>query len=229
MSKLHRLFSFLYKNIFTILLVATISVVLSVGYITVYSAPSYIATTKVLIHNGNLNEINATENIETEISARDTLLEILNSNDIYIYLKSSVFSDSRYSAEELNDIVTVTSEGKNSLVYYVTATAENPDDALLIAKEYSNMMYSYLSSYSQRAAVNVLYVDSTAMKNIPDITFIIIISLLVGALLGVIITIIISLSNRRLKDAADFSAKYSVKVLGVVPNFESERGKNNGK
>ena len=58
-----------------------------------------------------------------------------------------------------------------------------------------------------------------------DITLIVIISLIAGALLGILATVILSLSNRRLKGSADFKARYSVKVLGVVPNFEAERGK----
>ncbi|MBO7217811.1 MAG: hypothetical protein J6V50_03840, partial [Clostridia bacterium] len=189
------------------------------------TVPSYSASAKVLIHNGNLNEINATNGAETKISAVDTVLEILNSQDIYIYLKSSVFTDLNYSEEELNDIVKVTAEGKDSLIFYVTATTDNPDSSLRITREYANMIFSYLSAYSQNVAVNVLYTDSAATKNIPDITLIVIISLIAGALLGILATVILSLSNRRLKGSADFKARYSVKVLGVVPNFEAERGK----
>lgn len=229
MSKFKRIYKTIQKNIFVVLLVATISVVLSVGYVTIYTSPTYSATAKVLVHNGNLNEINAENGVETKISATDTCLEIFNSPDIFAFLKSSVLSDITYTAEELQNMVKVTAEGKGSLVFYVTSTCDNPEDAVRITRDYSNMMYSYITQFVMSASVNPLYIDTVATPNTPDVALTVILSLLAGALLGSVATVVLSFSNRRLKNANDFKSRYSVKVLGVVPDFENEGGKNNGR
>ena len=138
MSKFNEILKNIRKNLFIVLLVTAISVVLSVGYVTVYSTPSYSATAKVLVHNGNLNEINAAEGVETNISAVETCLEIFNCPDIFLFLKNTVMAEHTYTAEDLGNIVKVTAEGKSSLIFYVTATCDNPDDALSITREYTN-------------------------------------------------------------------------------------------
>ncbi len=229
MSKLNKMFKTIQKNIFIVLLVAAISVVLSVGYITIYMSPTYSATAKVLVHNGNLNEINAENGVETKISATDTCLEIFNSPDIFAFLKSNIMSELPYTSEQLNDIVKVTAEGDDSLVFYVTSTCDNPEDAVRITRDYSNMMYSYIAQFVISASINPLYIDTLATQNTPDITLTVILSLLAGALLGAVGAVVLSLSNRRLKNANDFKSRYSVKILGVVPNFENEGGKNSGR
>lgn len=226
MSKLNNLFKIIHKNIFIILLVATLSVVLSVGYITIYTSPTYSATAKVLVHNGNLNEINAANGIDTNISATDTCLEIFNCPDIFAFLKSSTMAEFPYTEEELRQMIKVTAEGNKSLIFYVTATCDNPDDAVFLAKNYSNMMYSYISQFVRSAVVSPLDIDTEATPNSPDITLTVILSLLSGALLGTVGSVVFTLSNRKLKNQSDFKARYSVKVLGVVPNFENEGGKN---
>lgn len=229
MSKFKQICKTIQKNIFVVLLVATISVVLSVGYVTIYTSPTYSATAKVLVHNGNLNEINAENGVETKISATDTCLEIFNSPDIFAFLKSNVMSELPYTSEQLNDIIKVTAEGDDSLVFYVTSICDNPEDAVKITRDYSNMMYSYIAQFVNRAFVNPLYIDTVATPIKPDVTLTVILSLLAGALLGAVGTIVLSHSNRRLKNANDFKSRYSVKILGVVPNFENEGGKNSGR
>ena len=59
MSKIKELLFLIRKNIVIVFLVASLSVVLSVGYITVFSEPTYTATSKVLVHNMPYYDSNA--------------------------------------------------------------------------------------------------------------------------------------------------------------------------
>lgn len=229
MSKTKQLFNVLYKNILVILVVAVAAVILTVGYITVCSDSSYSATAKVLVHNGNLNEINATSGIETKISATDTCLEIFNSQDIFVYFKNTALSGSDYSAEDYSKMITVTAEGEKSLVFEVTVTCDNPEDALMITQKFVGIMYPYISQYVGRASVNIIYIDSVASAAHTDVIPAVVLSFLAGAILASAVIIMLAASNRRLKNAEDFKTRYSVKLLGAVPDFENERGKNNGR
>lgn len=227
MTKIKPIFELLFKNIVIILLAAVVCVVLSVGYVTMYSEPTYSATAKVLVHNGNLNEINANENYETKISANETCLEIFNSEDMFVFLLNSTFSDTEYTVAELQSMIKVTAEGENSLVYYVTATSDNPEEAVSLIVRYSGMMYSYISQFVNRASVITLYKDSTASPVRTNVILIVLVGFVAGILLSSAAVIVLSLSNRHLKNAKDYKSRYSLRLLGVVPDFDSkERGKD---
>lgn len=218
-AKLKKLLETLYKNIVIILLTATVCVILSIGYTVTNTEPFYSARGKVLVHNGSLGEI---ATADSKISLVETCEEIFNSQSMIKYFKEYHLDDSRYTVSELDEIIEVSAEGKNSLVLNITVTCDDPDKALYIIESFIIALPDYSRFVSSELMVNELYVDEEATLNKPDMIAIIIVSLLAGAVLASVAVILRDALNRKIRSAEDYKAKFSAPILGVVPNFETK-------
>lgn len=222
-NELKDIFTKLYKNIVIILLVATASVVLSVGYVTMYSPAAYVVKGEVLVHNGHLGNFAQTSDGVMGKNFIGTCERLFNSQAFFIHLQKNFLGDRNYSVEELDDMINVKAEGKHSLFMKLSVVCDDPEEASYIAE---NCIYA-LGNYSRRVTSSVVVdqvqLDEEASLQKPAIIVLIIISLISGALVGSLLVLFFEIFNRKVKNAADYEAKYQVRLLGVVPNFEANK------
>lgn len=222
-KSLKNLFATLYKNSVIIMIVATLCVVLSVGYTTMHAKVVYTAKAEVLLHSTSLTDIPAGMMVKSDVSVVDTALEIFNSKDMFTFMIENEIVGKSYNAEELDEMIEVTKKSKKSLVLIVTVTCDNEDEATELAKAYTSAMPGYFSGFAVDFYINTLSVDEDAVMNKPSVALAVITGLVVGALLGAIAVIVLDKFNQRLRGVSDYRAKYSATLLGTVPDFSVKK------
>ena len=213
----------LYKNSVIIMVVATLCVVLSVGYTTMYAKVTYTAKAEVLLHSHALSDTPLNAMVQPEISPVDTALEVFNSKGMFTFLTETELSEKKYSLEELDEMIEVTRKDKNSLVLIVTVTCDDDDEAVELAKVFSSSMQRYIIGFTSEFFADVLSVDEDAVMNKPSIALTVIAALIVGALLGSVTVVILDKFNQRLRGVSDYRARYSATLLGTVPDFSVKK------
>lgn len=222
-KKIKDIFATLYKNIVIILLVATAAVVLSVGYVTLYSSASFVARGEMLVHNGHLgNSIQTVDGVKGK-NFIGTCEKLFNSQAFFTHFQQNFLSDRSYTLEELDDMIEVKAEGKNSVFMTITVVCDEPDEARYLAETGIFALTDYSRFITSSLVVNQIYLDEEAVPLKPDIPLLVIASLLIGALVGSLLVLFFEAFNRKVKSAADYTAKYPVRLLGVVPDFEANK------
>ncbi len=217
------LFLTLYKNSVVIMIIATLCVILSVGYTTMYAEVTYTARAEMLLHTVSLSEIPQYTMAKSDISVVDTSLEIFNSKSMFTFLTEAELADKNYTADELDEMIEVTRKNKKSLVLIVTVTCGDEDEAVELAEAYSKSMQRYFGNFTSDFFVDKLSVDEDAVINNPNVALTVVTSLIIGALLGSVAVLVLNKFNQRLRGVADYRARYSATLLGTVPDFSVKK------
>ena len=209
----------LYKNAITILVIATLCVVLSVGYFSMHFKAKYRAETEVLFHSYTLSELPHGAMITPEVSSVETAVEIFNSQKIFKYLSESELLTRKHTPEELDEMIDVERKNKDSLILVVEIICDNEDVALELAEKFPIAMQNTLSSFTGDFYINPLTIDTDAELHKPSTLLIALISFAFGAVLGTVAVLIFDKMNRKLRGVGDYRARYSAPLLGTVPDF----------
>ncbi len=223
-SKIAGMFLLLYKNIVLILLVATVCVVLSVGYTTFNQKAAYVAEAEIVVHNGDLGNT-ALGSGENALSFIPTVERIFNSRSVFEHFKLRFMADSSYTTEEFSDMIKVKAEGKNSLFMTVTVTADTADEALKLANAFCSCLDDFIHSVAHSISLTVISAPAEAellRANIPTLA---VSGFLSGAVITSLLVLLFGGRRRSIHNAADYKSKYSLPLIGSVPDFETKGGK----
>ena len=221
-NSLKNIFSVLYKNAITILVIATLCVVLSVGYFSMHYKAKYHAESEVLFHSYTLSELPNGAMAEPKKPAIETSLEIFNSQRVFKYLSESELLTRKLSPEELDEMIDVKRKSRDSLVLIIEITCDDEDVALELAEKFPTAMRNTLSSFTGDFNITPLTIDPDAELYKPSTLLIALISFTFGAVLGAIAVLIFDKMNRKLRGAGDYRARYSAPLLGTVPDFSAK-------
>ncbi len=221
-NSLKNIFSVLYKNAITILVISTLCVVLSVGYFSMHYKAKYRAESEVLFHSYTLSDLPNGAMAEPKKPAIETSLEIFNSQRIFKYLSESELLTRKHSPEELDEMIDVKRKSRDSLVLIIEITCDDEDVALELAEKFPTAMQNTLSSFTGDFYITPLTIDTDAELYKPSTLLIVLISFTFGAVLGAIAVLVFDKMNRKLRGAGDYRARYSAPLLGTVPDFSAK-------
>ena len=223
-KKLAEAFRLLYKNIVTILLVATVFVVLVVGYSTFNQKAVYTAEAEIIVHNGDLGNV-ALGSGENATSFIPSVEKLFNSTSVFEHFKGQFMQESAYTPDDLASMIKVKANGKNSIFMTVTVTAETSDEAVRMLSDFTSCLGDYIHFVANSINIAVVNTETEASLLRADIPVLVAVSFIGGAVVAALFVLIFGGGSRRLQGVADYKANYSLPVIGTVPDFESKGGK----
>ena len=222
------------KHIFIIIAAALLVAVTAFCYCEFVAVPQYSATGSLIVTNGaivsvddfNYEDYNSSENLEnTDIQASlsfaNTVIEILNTNDIYKELSNEL--NGKYTYGQLKTSSSIQRRSTNTLSIDISFTANTRDEAVMFVNEYLNLTPEYINSIVPKTAVKITSYAENAGKIYPRTLITTVLSGIVGAAIAYAILFLIYCANTVIKSEDDFKDRFDVPVLGCIPDFATAK------
>ena len=151
-----------------------------------------------------------------------TYAEILRSDPILEQAADRIQMD--HSGLDLHKIVT-TSIGENTQLVYVYVTMENPVQARDYAQSIADIAPGYLEDIVEGTSMKIVSTPKLPSKQYePNIRRNSAIAALAGLLLGIILVIIMQVSNTVISSKEELQELFEIPIVGTIPNFSYESG-----
>jgi capsular polysaccharide biosynthesis protein len=224
-----KMFQALWGRVWLIVGVAVLVAALVLGYTVFFIAPTYSAKVQLYVNNsfeGNNSGISSSQVAAAQALA-DTYVVILGSRNVLDDVAEKTGLD--YSYLELKDMITGKAVNKTEVIE-VTVTCEDYKHAAQIANAIAEVMPEKIAAVVQGSSVRVV---DYAVEDSEPVGPSYIISLAIGALLGILITcawiIIAELTDTSIQSEEYLSETYrDIPLLAVIPGAEVVRSGSKG-
>ena len=211
------------KQLWKICVVAVVAAMLAFFYCSYIATPVYRTKVSLLGSNGGIaTEIDGAQtissaNITASLALINTYVGILSTDGIYE--KTASACGLNYSANQLKSMISISARSEDSLFIDVSVSCTDKNHAVKIANTFLSLSADYIVSIMPNAYVSPLDPAKGVTQSSPRTSFTVVLAAVAGAAAVVLIALIISLLDRTIKGEEDFTAKYTIPVLGTVPNF----------
>ncbi len=214
-----------WKRIWALFGVAILMITAAICYCKFVATPIYTAKASIIVTNGGSvtsNEIAddkwvSNSDIVASINLIETVVDVLETNDIYKQLADTLDGD--YTYGELKSRASISPRGEQTMFIDVSFSADTPEEATLLVNSFVELAPGYISepiSYSS----SKYYLAENASKTYPVTGRF----AMIAAVLGIIVTygifLLIDIFDRAIKGENDFVSRFDIPLLGVVPDFE---------
>lgn len=214
---LSKLLHILKKNLWVLIGLPILFLVISAIITFLLMTPKYQATTQILVNPKQTNDNMLQQNVQGTLQQVNTYAEIVTSPRILD--KSAKKLDKKYTAEELEEKVTVESSAESQVIkVHVTDKdkGESEKIANTIAKEYRDEMPDIMNVDN----VTILSdADNTAEKVSPKSVLNLVVALFLGLIIALLYIFIKELTDTRIKDEQDIEDHLKLPVLGTIKRF----------
>ena len=218
------LFKIFSKHFLPIILSALIFAAAVFSYSYFLVKPNYVASASIIISNGaaiNGNQQNSNDKIQSaDLSASiylvDTCIDILKSRGIYEKLSQSY---PEFDVETLKNSFLIKPHSENSLFIDISVTVGNEQDAVTLVNAFANMAPEYILSFLPASLTNVVETAIKATQSSPRLLLSAVVGLAVGAIICFSYFVIKEVLDQTVHGEEDFTEKYQIPVLGVIPDF----------
>lgn len=214
-----------WRRLWIIALAAVVCAVAAFGYCKFFLTPSYSSTASILVTNGAVitSYAETTDKISgSDISASlylaDTVVDILNTPDIYIKLANELDEE---NSQGLKGGFSVSRRSESTLFIDVTYSSTDPEEAVRVVNKFVEVACDYIPEFIPSARANVAATAMKAGQTYPRTTMTTGVTGMVGAVVAFVVLYIIEMMNRSIKGEEDFTNKFDVPLLGAVPDFEN--------
>lgn len=220
------------KYIYILVAVALVAAIVAFSYCSFVAEPRYSSSGSIVVTNGAIiNDISAQTPSETtskkvsgsDISASlllsNTIIDILNTNDIYKQLASDL--GEKYSYANLMSRATVKQRSEDTLFIDISFSADTPEEAQTLVNNFLEIVPDYISKFIPGSTASVTTTADTAVKTYPQTSKTVFLAAMAGAVLSYAIIVIISFFNTTIKGEDDIKNNYDLTVLGNIPDFSS--------
>ena len=220
------LFMLAWRRIWIIILAMVVVASATFGYCKLFVTPSYSSTASILVTNGAVitsyeettDKISGSD-ITASIYLADTIVDILNTPDIYKKVADELGGD--YTYQSLMNRSNVVRRGESTLFIDVTFSSTDPKEAMRVANKFVEIACHYVLEFFPSSRANVA---STAIKSVMTYPRTLVTTGaagIIGAVVAYIVLFILESMNRSIKGEEDFTAMFDVPLLGAVPDFEN--------
>lgn len=223
-------FQLAWKRLWALLLSMVLFATGAYCYCKFLAVPKYKASAAILVTNGaivtqyetvpnNAESISGTD-ISASLSLANTIVDILETPDIYVELSETL--DGKYSYNQLKSFISVSRRATNTLFIDISATSASGEEAKLLANKFAEASCDYVTKYIPYAKASVA---STALSNslvFPRTTYLTSIAALIGIVFAYIAVFIADSLNQSIRGEEEFIARYKIPLLGSVPDFEND-------
>lgn len=220
--KISELVSMLIKRLWILLLCIVLGTAGAFAAAKLFVDEKYTSSVSMYVAPGNSDtDIYASLNfLNYAKQVVNTYIEILRTN---AFLDSAAkASGLDYSAAELKKMVAI-NVVNNTEIFRVRVTTTDPEESLLLADTIARLAPRKIIEIKNADAVKV--VDPAILPAKPSSPNLLLSSAMgfaLGLLLGAIITVMLELLDKRIKDEEDLLKRYSVPLLGTVPMMEEQ-------
>lgn len=214
---LSKLLHILKKNLWVLIGLPILFLVISAIITFLLMTPKYQATTQILVNPKQTNDNMLQQNVQGTLQQVNTYAEIVTSPRILD--KSAKKLDKKYTAEELEEKVTVESSAESQVIkVHVTDKDKRESEKIAntIAKEYRDEMPDIMNVDN----VTILSdADNTAEKVSPKSVLNLVVALFLGLIIALLYIFIKELTDTRIKDEQDIENHLKLPVLGTIKRF----------
>lgn len=224
------------RYIYLLIAVALIAAVLAFSYCNFLAVPRYSSTGSIVVTNGaiiNDTDVqNSTSTTAKKVSSSDiaaslqlsnTIIDILNTNDIYKQLASDL--GDKYTYTDLMSRSTVKRRNEDTLFIDASFTADTPEEAQTLVNSFLKLVPDYILKFIPNSTAAVTTTADRAVKIYPQTSKTVFIAAVAGVLLSYAVIYIISVFNTTIKNEDDIKSNYDLTVLGNIPDFSSASDK----
>ncbi|MCI3030016.1 Wzz/FepE/Etk N-terminal domain-containing protein [Desemzia sp. C1] len=182
--------------------------------------PQYSASTNLLVSQG-VSDSQAIElgEIETNLRMIQTYRDVIQ--DSIVLNDAAENLGNEFTAEELKKKIEVTIE-ENSQVFSLTAFADHPDKAALIANEIAASFQKNIMEVISIENVAILSPAKSSSSSIyPNVPFHTILGGLIGMLFGTIYALIMTLADQKIRTEKMIPQLLNWNVIGVISSIET--------
>lgn len=221
------LFDLALRRIWALILAAVVFAAGAFCYCKFLATPQYTATASVLVTNGGImtksdtdgNETISTTDISASINLVDTVMDILETSEIYKQLSENM--DNKYSYKQLKAKTTISSKADHSMFVDVSFKASSPKEATEIVNAFVELTPEYIVEFVPYSNVAVAATADSAALVFPRTTTTSAIAALVGVVLAFAVALLIDSFDQAILGEADFTSHYEIPLVGSIPDFES--------
>ncbi|MBC2161704.1 YveK family protein [Listeria booriae] len=218
-----QIWDLLKKNKWVIALSMFVCALLMSGYLFIFATPIYQSETQVLINQSvPQNTIVQSQDVQANLQLVNTYASIITSPRILSQVSSKM--DGTYSTKELEQMITINSTS-DSQVIKIDVESANATDAVKIANATVDIFSKDISKIMKIDNIYVLSeatLDANAAPIKPHKALLMVVSILLGLLLGIVIMFIRDLFDRSIKTADDVEKTLGLPVLALISEIKDE-------
>lgn len=179
------------------------------------------------------DKVVANTDVAASINMLPTLRDILKGSDIYMafadHLAEKTAYTYRYSS--LKSAAVVNESEKQSFYFTVSFELGSKEAAEEVTNEFLKFIPGYIESKIEGSRVVAGRQSEDAIKTAPLTSSTVTIAAIFGIIISYVIVFLISILNSTIKSDEDFSARYSIPVIGNIPDFSvsPSNGKSSSK
>lgn len=220
------------KYIYILIAVALVAAILAFSYCNFVAEPRYSSTGSIVVTNGAIindasvqtsssttsNRVNSSD-IAASLQLSNTIIDILNTNDIYKQLASEL--GDKYSYTNLMSRATVKRRSVDTLFIDASFTADTPEEAQTLVNNFLELVPDYIAKFIPNSTAAVTTTADRAVKIYPQTAKTVFVAAIAGAVLSYAVIYLISMFNTTIKSEEDIKASCNLTVLGNIPDFSS--------
>lgn len=223
------LFRIALKRIWALILALVLASGSAYIYCSFVAKPVYGATASIIVNNGAV--ISTTDgdtsqkllgsDIQASLSLVDTVVDMLKTPDIYMYLASKLGNG--YDYRNLMRCMSVARRGEETLFVDVTFSDVDPQKAIKIANLFVSAACDYVAEFISKSDPKIVASADRAVLLAPRTFRTTVLAGFIAVLLVYVVFVAFEIFNNTLKGETDFTSRYSIPLLGSVPDFEEAR------
>lgn len=215
------------RRLWALILAAVVFATAAFCYCKFLATPQYTATASVLVTNGGImtktdndgNETISTTDISASINLVDTVMDILETSEIYKKLSDQF--DNEYSYRQLKSRTSISSKADHSMFVDVSFRASSPEEATKMVNAFVELTPEYIVEFVPYSNVAVAATADSAALVFPRTTTTSALAGIVGAVLAFAIALLVDSFDQAIAGESDFTKNYDIPLIGSIPDFES--------
>ncbi|MFV0344064.1 MAG: polysaccharide biosynthesis tyrosine autokinase [Anaerocolumna sp.] len=175
------------------------------------SAQMYVSTEDSNQTTAKLSELDYAQKVVT------TYINFLQTKAFYKKVLNN--SGLNYTVRELRDMTTMESVN-NTEIFEISVTSKDPNHSYHLVKSMQDLAPEMISDIKSKTEISVVDpVELPATPSGPNILLFTIVGGALGFIIAFLIAIILEVANVTIKGQEDLKNRFSVPILGVIPDF----------
>ncbi len=191
------------------------------------ATPRYSSGASIIVTNGAITQIDITDENDTvaatDVTASmnliDTIIDIMKTPDIY--KKTAQAFGGKYTYTELKSMASISKRGDTTLLVDVAFTGSSPEDVATLSTLFAKTACNYITEFIPYSKAKVAETATKSSMVYPRTLTTTAIAGFLGALFLFAIFFLLETTNRTIQSDEEFSKKYDVPIIGLIPDFEN--------
>ncbi|MFW6319467.1 MAG: YveK family protein [Bacillota bacterium] len=208
------------------------SVIVVFGLVTVYAfvvADDEYTAERTFAISVQAEDTNTATNYSLAERLVNTYIDFSKSKIVFDDLKDILNAhpdlDRTYTNQYLNNVITISERGAQSIAIEISVTTGDPEEAAIIANELFNVI-DQLTRSNEIENLETIdgwgIAEAPAFPSGPNRLLYMVIGVILGGMLGVFAVFMIEFLDKSVKSTTEIENKIGLRVLGIIPDYDME-------